>query len=253
MKKTLAKPLVRKILYILGGILIVILLLDNIVFPWYVSSPQKIVPTVIGMEDKEAVILLEEQGFNPVIGDTSYGLKFPRGTIFFQRPGEGDIVKEGRRIYLFVSGGEKTVSVPVLKGKSILDAKFALERIGLKLGRIERVASNQPEDMIFDQQYEAGTPLKQGAFVSITVSTGRGGGVITVPDLIGKSLADARNILKDLNLNVGKINYQSSVTLLPNTVLDQYPTAGNKLNPGQVVDLFVTKPNAPLNPENEED
>ena len=253
MKKIIGKILLRKILYVLGGILILILLLDNIIFPWYVSSPQYIVPTVIGMEHKEAIILLDEQGFDPVIGDTSYGLKYPRGTIFFQRPGEGDIVKEGRRIYLFVSGGEITVAVPVLKGKSILDAKFALERIGLKLGRIERVASNQPEDMIFDQQYEAGTPLKQGAFVSITVSTGRGGGIITVPNLIGKSLTDAKNILKEQNLNVGKINYQSSATLLPNTVLDQYPTAGNKLNPGQGVDLFVTTPNAPVQPENEED
>jgi beta-lactam-binding protein with PASTA domain len=28
---------------------------------------------------------------------------------------------------------------------------------------------------------------------------------------------------------------------LPNTVLDQYPSKGNKLNPGDRVDLFVTK------------
>ena len=161
--------------------------------------------------------------------------------IIFSSNNIADVVKEGRTIYLFLSGGEQVVHVPILKGKSITDAKFALERIGLKLGHIDRVSSNQPEDMIFDQQFAAGTPLKQGEFVGITVSAGRGGGIIIVPDLIGKSLTDAKSILEDSSLVVGKINYQASTTLLPNTVLDQYPSAGNMLNPGQVVDLFITK------------
>ena len=128
-----------------------------------------------------------------------------------------------------------------LKGKSIIDAKFALERIGLKLGRVERIFSNQPEDMIFDQQYAAGTPLKQGEMVGISVSAGRGGGSIVVPDLIGKSLLDAKLILNDSSLVVGKVNYQPSSTLLPNTILDQYPSSGNRLSTGDAVDLFVTK------------
>jgi serine/threonine-protein kinase len=242
MKKLLSRPFVRKLLYFFIGWVILIIILDNFIFPWYVSSPETTVPNVIGMPDLEAISLLENQGFEPIISDTSYGIDVSQGSIFLQRPKAGDIVKEGRAVYLFISGGERIVYVPVLKGKSLLDAKFALERIGLKLGRVVRVPSNQPEDMIFDQQYASGTPLKQGEFVSITVSAGRGGGIIVVPDLVGKSLSNARIILEDSSLAVGKINYQPSVTLLPNTILDQYPSSGNKLNPGESVDLFVTKP-----------
>ncbi|MBK7380332.1 MAG: PASTA domain-containing protein [Ignavibacteriales bacterium] len=47
-------------------------------------------------------------------------------------------------------------------------------------------------------------------------------GQIEVPDLIGKSLTEATMILRDSSLVVGKINYQRSFSLLPNTVLDQY-------------------------------
>jgi beta-lactam-binding protein with PASTA domain len=173
------------------------------------------------------------------------------GEVFLQKPESGEIVKEGRTVYLFVSGGEKVISVPLLKGKSILDAKFALERLGLKLGRVERIPSSQPEDMIFDQQYAEGTLLKQGEIVGVTVSAGRGGGEIMVPDLIGKSLSEAKKILTDSSLVIGKVNYQPSSTLLPNTILDQYPSSGNTLNPGDVVDLFVTKP-ADRNIPNEE-
>jgi serine/threonine-protein kinase len=251
MKKILRTPLSKKIIYILLGIAAFILLLDNVIMPWYVSSPETTVPKVVGLQELEALDLLEKEGFKPLISDTSYGLQVPVGAVFFQKPGAGEIVKEGRTIFLFVSGGEKVVSVPILKGKSILDAKFALERLGLDLGRIERIPSSQPEDMIFDQQYAEGTLLKQGEIVGVTVSAGRGGGEIIVPDLIGKSLSEARKILADSSLIIGKINYQPSSTLLPNTILDQYPSSGNNLNPGDAIDVFVTKP-ADNNISNEE-
>ena len=252
MKNILQNLLTRKLLYTLLGFVIFILLLDNLIMPWYVSSPETSVPQVVGLQVSDAITLLEKDGFEPILSDTSYGLQVPVGAIFFQKPDAGAIVKEGRTVYLFVSGGVKIIPVPMLKGKSILDAKFALERLGLKLGRVESIPSSHPEDMIFDQQYAEGTMLKQGAFVEVTISAGRGGGSIIVPDLIGKSLTEARMILADSSLIIGKINYQPSATLLPNTILDQYPSSGNSLNPGNAVDLFVTKP-ADRNVPNEED
>ena len=251
MKNFLRNALIRNTLLVVLGIIVFIILLDNVLMPWYVSSPETNVPKVIGMNIEDAKELLESEGFKPLISDTSYGLNLAVGEVFLQKPESGEIVKEGRTIYLFISGGEKVISVPLLKGKSILDAKFALERLGLKLGRVERIPSSQPEDMIFDQQYAEGTLLKQGEIVGVTVSAGRGGGEIMVPDLIGKSLSEAKAILTDSSLVIGKVNYQPSSTLLPNTILDQYPSSGNTLNPGDGVDLFVTKP-ADRNIPNEE-
>jgi serine/threonine-protein kinase len=253
MKKILRNSIIRKILYALLGFVILILLLDNLIMPWIVSSPETTVPQVVGLQVSEAVNILEADGFEPLISDTSYGLQVPVGAIFFQKPDAGAVVKEGRTVYLFVSGGVSTITVPQLKGKSILDAKFALERLGLKLGRVERIPSSHPEDMIFDQQYAEGTLLKQGEFVGVTISVGRGGGSIIVPDLIGKSLTEARKILADSSLIIGKINYQPSSTLLPNTILDQYPSSGNSLNSGNAVDLFVTKPSDRNLPDEEND
>lgn len=242
MKKILRNSLLRKLLYILLGFVALILILDNVIMPWYVSSPETSVPDLIGKPVREAIEMLRKEGFDAVISDTSYGLDVEVGSVFFQKPEAGAVVKEGRTVYLFVSGGIRNITVPQLKGKSILDAKFALERLGLKLGRVERIPSSQPEDMIFDQQYAEGTLLKQGEDVGVSVSAGRGGGSIIIPDLIGKSLTEARKILADSSLIIGKINYQPSATLLPNTILDQYPSSGNLLNAGDAVDLFVTKP-----------
>ena len=241
MKKLFEKPIVKKSLIALGAIIAFILIMDNIVMPLYVSSPETIVPKVIGLDEADAIQILKDEDFKPVISDTSYGVSLPPGKIFLQKPEGGKVVKKGRTIFLFISGGQQTVTVPLLKGKSVLDARFALERIGLKLGNIDEAASDQPKDMIFDQQFAQGTMLRKGQSVGVSVSIGKGFGDIEVPDLIGKSLSEAREVLSKNSLTVGKINYQISNTLLPNTILDQYPAPGNKLNSGEGVDLFLTK------------
>jgi beta-lactam-binding protein with PASTA domain len=241
MKKLLENPFIKKLLIAFGIVVTIILVMDNIVLPLYVSSSEVVVPGVIGMSEDVAFETLKDANFEPVIADTSFGVQVPPGRIFMQKPEEGKIVKKGRKIYLFISGGDQTVSVPLLKGKTVLDARFALERVGLKLGAIEEATSPQPKDMIFDQQFEEGTQVRKGQLIAVSVSIGKSFGNIEIPDLIGKSLTEATKILADSSLSVGKINYQISNSLLPNTILDQYPAPGNKLNSGDKVDLFITK------------
>lgn len=241
MKKLLQYPIVKKFLIALGILIALIFVFDFILLPLYVSGSEINVPNVVGMTTDEAFQTLEDDDFNPSIADTSFGVSLPPGRIFLQKPESGKLVKEGRTVYLFVSGGEQVISVPLLKGKSVRDARLSLERIGLKLGSIEELASTHPKDMVFDQQFAEGTGIRKGQSVGISVSIGKGEGEIEVPDLIGKSLTEATRILSDSTLIIGKVNYQISSTLLPNTVLDQYPGPGNKLNSGNTVDLFITK------------
>jgi serine/threonine-protein kinase len=244
-KKFLKSHFVRRLLYFFAIIIVLFVLIDKLILPWYVDSPETVVPDVVGMKDADAIELLQNSGFEPMVIDTTYGESYPEGIIFLQKPTDRKLVKVGRKIYLFVSGGAHVVSVPQLIGKTMLDAKFALERIGLKLGRVTQLPSDKPKDMIFDQQFAEATTLSKGQTVNISVSAGRSGGSIVVPNLIGKSLEQAESILAGKSLTIGKINFQISQTLLPNTVLDQYPSSGNKLNPGEKVDLFVTKSSEP--------
>jgi serine/threonine-protein kinase len=237
----MSSKLNRNLAILLASIVVVFILLNYIILPWWVNKAEAIVPKVVGMNEKDALSLLEDHDLEPIISGTTFNESFPKGSIVLQRPEEGATVKIGRRIYLYVSGGEPTVLVPSLKGKSVRDAKFALERIGLVLGTVEQVPSNNPKNMIFDQEYVEGTPIKKGQSVSISVSSGIETGEISVPDLIGKSLMEASKELADSLLKIGKLNYQKSFSLLPNTIIDQYPGKGTKVNPGDAIDLFVTK------------
>lgn len=242
MKKLFRNHKIRKIFFFLLGFSIFLFILDFLLLPWYVTSPETTVPKIVGLRETEAVSLLKDSDLDPVVSDTTFDEKIPKGSVILQKPAAGDVVKKGRRVYIFISSGEPVVNVPPLKGKSIKDAKLSLERVGLLLGNVNSVPSTNPRDIIFDQQYTAGTPLKKGDAVGITISSGEvQEGEITVPDLIGKSLTEAEKVIADSTLKLGKINYQKSFSLLPNTILDQYPSKGTKVSIGTQIDLFVTK------------
>ncbi|MDP2302939.1 MAG: PASTA domain-containing protein [Ignavibacteria bacterium] len=241
MKNIFKTPIVKTLLIIFIGINIILLSVNFFLMPWYVKLPEVKVPRVLGESEYSAIQSLTEAGLTPILGDTVYNDKHAKGTIVLQKPKAGEVVKEGRRIYLVVSGGEQSVYVPLLRGKSLRDAKFALDRIGLKLGEVNEQPSNTPKDIVIDQQFLSGTPLKKGKTISLTISIGSEEGNIEVPDLVGRSFAEAERILNGMLLRVGQVSYQPSFSLLPNTIIDQYPSRGTKLSEGDKVDLFVTK------------
>ena len=72
--------------------------------PWYVSSPERVVPQIVGKKLADAEKMLTDNDLDPVISDTTYDERYPQGTILLQKPLAGEKVKIGRR--LAVSGGD---------------------------------------------------------------------------------------------------------------------------------------------------
>lgn len=240
MKNILENRYIKLLLIGLGSLAVLIILFNLIIMPWYVSGREVVIPKVVGMNEKQAESLLSDSDLDAVVGGERYNEKFPKGTVIFQKPAAGATVKEGRRVFLFISSGIPLVKVPSLKGKYMRDANLTLERMGLSLGDTTLVQSQSPRGVIIDQQYYEGTEVQRGSRINITLSAGQNTGV-KVPDLLGKSLTEAEAILKDNKLTPGKINYQPSFSLLPNTVIDQYPSKDAAVQEGATVDLFVTK------------
>jgi serine/threonine-protein kinase len=87
--------------------------------------------------------------------------------------------------------------------------------------------------------------IARGSRVNITVSSGSSAGGSTVPNVVGKTVTEAEKLLTGAGLNVGNITYQMSYELIPNTVVEQFPRAGETVPPGRKVDLFVVKVGRP--------
>jgi serine/threonine-protein kinase len=233
----------KKTLIILGIFIVLIFLFNSVIMPWYVRHDTLVkVPPVIGLSFEEAKKILDEAGLEGVEGDIRYDKSKPIGTIIDQNPPQDAVVKDGRRIYLVVSGGDALFDVPNIVGRSVRESKFILAQRNLELLEVEnRPSAQYPPGTIITQVEQPGTKVRKGTKISVVVSTGIETGDLRVPELIGKNLEEAKKIILLNKLSIGKINYQPSSTIPLNAVIDQYPKANSMAKENQRVDLFVNK------------
>lgn len=226
-------------LVVVGGV--TLFLLDKVVMPNYVEAPEVRLPDLIGKHKTEALEVLKKLELNPVIKGTRYDENIPKDHIIFQNPPGNSVVKIHRNVYFYVSGGDPLIKVPNLIGKTLRDAKISIERLGLAIRKIEKVRSEYPADIVVEQEFPEGENLAKGDSITIGVSIGPKLGMIRVPNLLGKSLREAKRILRNNSLQLGKINYQKARNLLPNTIIDQYPSENKLVAVGDSVDVFVIR------------
>jgi serine/threonine-protein kinase len=243
MKDLFQSKITRIGLWSVGGLLLIILLLDNVILPWYVNHGGTLnVPDVVGMPEAEAFRILDSLNLEPRKGDVHPDKDYPEGYVVAQNPVPQQIVKPRRRVYLTISGGEQLAVVPELKGRSLRDTKFALDRSGLKLGAVQRQISKEfPEGTIISQDIVSGAKVKHGSYIGVTQSTGQSMDSLLVPNVIGKTLVDAQKMLIQKGFKTGTITNQPNVDLLPNTVIGQLPRAGDIASFGKPVDLFIAQ------------
>jgi serine/threonine-protein kinase len=210
--------------------------------PLYVKhSKLSVVPNVTGMQFNDAKRILEETGLNVKQGDVRYDDSKPIGVILEQNPPADQTVKSGRRVYLVVCGGEQMVEVPKLSGRSMRDAKFTLEQRGLELGEVVKKFSNQfPEEYVINQVIQPRSKVKKSTKIDVIVSNGPQIGNIIIPDLEGKTLDDAKRLILERRLKLGKVTYQPS-DLPAGQIVDQYPKKDKSALENTAVDLIVTK------------
>jgi serine/threonine-protein kinase len=227
----------------IGIALILFVLLDNIIMPAYVQRGKITkVPDVVGFSLEEARQKLLTAGLEPKEAEYRPDKRYKVGIVILQNPIAESEVKFGRGVYLTISGGEERVEVPNLKGKSIREAAFNLERCGLKLGMM----SYEPSDDIFAntiirQEIQPSSKVSSGSRIDVVVSQGRSTDLRQVPDVLSKTVSEAEKILTDTGFRMGKMTYQTNLDLLPNTVLEQVPHAGELMQLGVAIDLVVAQ------------
>jgi len=225
------------------GLVVLTLIMDKLVMPFYVHLGEETeMPDVIEMNVSEAQNLLEMKGFNVFINDSLYDANHPENVVIEQNPYPYARVKEGRRVYLTISIGEKPIIMPNLFSVSPREAELILETNNLKLRNKNYIYSDiYHEGTVIGQSYPQGQIIKPGSGIDITISLGKLREELIVPDLIGKSLFEARARLREMQLTIDEIIYEERENILPETVLKQSIPAGEAFEEGDTIDLTVSK------------
>ena len=231
---------------VMGILIIVTLLLDKIALPLYVKLGEETeIPDVLEMHIDEADRILTEKGFQVLVRDSMYDADHPEGYVIEQNPYPYATVKENRRVYLTISIGEKPIIMPNLFGVSPREAELILDSYGLRLNAKNYIYSDiYHEGTVIGQSYPQGQEIRAGSPIDITISLGALKEDLIVPDLIGKSLYEARQRIKAMDLKIGDIIYEEKANILPETVVQQSLPAGSVFEPGQTIDLTISKEKA---------
>jgi beta-lactam-binding protein with PASTA domain len=237
------KNFIRKIFIAIGLFFVLFIVCNDFLLPWYVEHGSTVdVPDVVGLSVEDAMRRLDSLGLEGRKGDVRTDREHPAGIVIVQNPVSGHAVKKGRRVYLTISGGEESVDVPSVRGRTLRDATFLLERAGLRLGDVAHEPSGEyPVNTIIEQGYAPGAKVHKDARISVTVSLGPVALSIAVPDLIGKPLSEAKKLIGAAGIVLGNITYIPSADLLPNTVVEQFPHAGELVEAKQAIDLVVVQ------------
>jgi membrane peptidoglycan carboxypeptidase len=126
------------------------------------------------------------------------------------------------------------VGVPDVVGLSQKAAQAILARAGFR-SQARQVASAQPKGLVVRQGPRAGTRLRQGSTVYLAVSSGRTGGDVVVPGVVGLQASVAKALLAARGLT-SVVTYTSGPT---GRVVAQSPGPGSRLPKGSYVTLVV--------------
>ena len=203
------------------------------------------VPSVRGMVLNEAIPLLEEQDLRLEVIDSTYSEKVPFGTIVEQDPQPHSHAKHGRAVYVTVNAsGKRKVSIPSLHDMSSRQAVMTLQGLGLIVDTIYDYEPSAFEDLVLDVKMN-GVSIREkdkipvGTTVRLVVGFGPGTEEVEVPNVIGLTLQDARQVLLNNHLTVGAVVFDEQ-DQEGQYVYSQTPRSGALLIEGETVALRLS-------------
>lgn len=173
----------------------------------------------------------------------------PAGTIIRQTPKAGRTVKEKQRIVLTVSLGTQYVTIPETKNMVAEDAEQTLKDMGLRVTKKPMSDNTVANGAVVYSQPSSGETVEGGTTVILYVSRSEVAKESQVPSLTGKTIEEARNEVKGLNLSIRTVEQPSEQP--EGTVLSQSPDAGTMVRKSSVITLVVSTgiPEAAVEPE----
>jgi len=205
---------------------------------WSMEPNRVEIARVVGVESVAASEILKESGLVPRVVAEEFHVRIPKGSVVSQRPAGGTRVKLGSEVRLILSRGTDQVEVPKLAGLTMPQAQRALAEAGLAAGAPMAIHSDaHPRDLIIAQDPPAGATAVRGSAVALLQSLGPWNDEVAMPDLMGRELVVATNLLKELQIE-GVVTFTQAAAR-EGHVVAQDPPAGAPVKIGSQVKITV--------------
>jgi serine/threonine-protein kinase len=205
---------------------------------WFGMGRYTEAPQLVNLPRAQAEAQAGGAGFVLTFTEGRYDEQVGKDVVLSQDPPSGARIVKGGTITVTLSLGPERYPVPDVVGKEFELARSELENAKLVAERgPDRFDDNLPEGMVVAVDPKVGEILKPGTKVTVTVSKGKA--PISVPNLIGKNINEARALLQQQGL-VAVEEYKDS-DKAKDEVIGQDPPDGTGVEAGAQVKLDVSK------------
>lgn len=211
------------------------------------------IPDVSGSSEEEAKQTLIDAGFKSsnISVEEKESDSVDAGVVIGTTPDSGTKASADAKITILVSKGAGKATVPGLTGMTQEEAENALSAAGLKGSASEEYSDDVAEGQVIWQDTDAGEKVSKGTTISYGVSKGpKPEDKVTMPPVVGIYQSRAESLLRAAGLSVGKVTSEYSDKDAEGVVISASCNEGDKLNPGTVVNLVVSKGPKPAEPDN---
>ncbi|GAA4480266.1 hypothetical protein GCM10023094_26510 [Rhodococcus olei] len=171
---------------------------------------------------------LRTRTFVPVDGGEAFSTKAAPGSVAALDPGPGTVLAVGSQVKVVRSKGSPPVQLPDVRGKTVDQARAALDALGIVVSDTREVFdAGVDAGAVVGTEPAAGANVGAGSSVTLTVST-----AVKVPSMIGRSVGSARDELVRLGLDVQVRQVADSDKSL---VIAQTPGSGTRVQRGSTV------------------
>lgn len=192
------------------------------------------VPDMIGKPLDQAQQALEASGLMLGAQHEDWSEEVPAQAIISQSEPPQSQLKVGTSIDVVISKGRQPRAVPDVVNRTADEARAALDELELSLELREAHSESVEKGRIISQEPAAQSQLYRGDTVVVTISLGPE--MVEVPNVFGKSEADAIKLLKDAGFEV-EVKYHLAGLL--RTAHSTEPAAGTSLPKGSKLVLNV--------------
>ena len=226
---------------------------DNVIAETDAEGHQKArfipVPAFNDLTVEEAHAVARHAHLTVVVTDSLYDDAAKPGVVLEQSPVAGAHVKENRLIHLIINAhNPEKVVFPNLQNAAYRQTLQTLTSRGFKIGHIE-YAPSEFHNLVLDLKHDGenivpGSLLTKGAVIDIVLGSGNGRNTVVLPQLTGKNLQEALDILRKSYLNLGEVLPDASIKSKNDAysavIYEQDPLGETTVEGGTYVNLHIT-------------
>jgi serine/threonine-protein kinase len=194
------------------------------------------VPKVVGEQVDAATTTLEASGFK-VATTTEANDQFDAGIVFAQDPEFGTKLAKDSTVNLKVSGGAEVIPVPDVVGSTQEEATATLEAAGFTVRVTPEPDADAAEGEVVRQSPAGGQDAPANSEITLFVSSGPD--QVPVPDVAGRTVADASNLLGQAGFKVSQ-SEEASDSVAKGRVIRTNPAAGTPAAKDATVTMVVS-------------